>query len=137
MDRISVPQSDSAVASVSKKDSVSPKGSAVNGNVPTTKKTAEGLAGLYDSDEDDASGKDGGLDALFLVRNKPEEIERYVIHIRKMLLEGEGETVIEIGVPIDQGGKASGIPTKDLEVAVANHVKALASIPAIGTLLDG
>lgn len=27
-----------------------------------------------DSDDDDASGKDGGLDALFLVRNKPEEV---------------------------------------------------------------
>ncbi|VDM78099.1 unnamed protein product [Strongylus vulgaris] len=91
---------------------------------------------FLDSDDDEANVKDGGLDALFLVRNKPEEIEKYVIHLRKMLLEGEGETVVEIGVPIEQGGKASGIPTKDLETAVANHVKALASIPAIGTKIE-
>ncbi|VDM76981.1 unnamed protein product [Strongylus vulgaris] len=78
---------------------------------------------FLDSDDDEANVKDGGLDALFLVRNKPEEIEKYVIHLRKMLLEGEGETVVEIGVPIEQGGKASGIPTKDLETAVANHVR--------------
>uniref|UniRef100_A0A158P6L3 Tr-type G domain-containing protein n=1 Tax=Angiostrongylus cantonensis TaxID=6313 RepID=A0A158P6L3_ANGCA len=108
----------------------------MNGRIVDTKKTAEGLAGLYDSDDDEADVKAGGLDALFLVRNKPEEIERYVIHLRKMLLEGEGETVIELGVPIELGGKASGIPTKDLDVAVANHVKALASIPAIGTKLE-
>ncbi|KAE9416486.1 hypothetical protein Angca_006014, partial [Angiostrongylus cantonensis] len=115
---------------------MAPKHSAMNGRIVDTKKTAEGLAGLYDSDDDEADVKAGGLDALFLVRNKPEEIERYVIHLRKMLLEGEGETVIELGVPIELGGKASGIPTKDLDVAVANHVKALASIPAIGTKLE-
>ncbi|KAK6015587.1 elongation factor Tu GTP binding domain protein [Ostertagia ostertagi] len=136
MDRISNSKSETITPTESSKASLSPKGSTANGNVATAKKTAEGLAGLYDSDDDDSAGKDGGLDALFLVRNKPEEIERYVIHIRKMLLEGEGETVVEIGVPIDQGGKASGIPTKDMEVAVANHVKALASIPAIGTKIE-
>ncbi|KAK6036477.1 hypothetical protein COOONC_26017 [Cooperia oncophora] len=105
MDRISNSKSDTTSAVVSPKASLSPKGTATNGNVPAVKKAAEGLAGLYESDDDDMSEKDGGLDALFLVRNKPEEIERYVIHIRKMLLEGEGETVIELGVPIDQGGK--------------------------------
>nr|CDJ96435.1 Protein synthesis factor and Translation elongation factor EFTu EF1A domain containing protein [Haemonchus contortus] len=136
MDRISNSKSEVTTATLPANTSLSPKESAMNGSVPSTKKTAEGLAGLYDSDDDENAGKDGGLDALFLVRNKPEEIERYVIHIRKMLLEGEGEAVIEIGVPIDQGGKASGIPTKDMEVAVANHVKALASIPAIGTKIE-
>lgn len=135
------PVTPTKASSSSPKKALSPKGTVVNGNAAATadaatKKTAEGLAGLYDSDDDDASGKDGGLDALFLVRNKPEEIERYVIHLRKMLLEGEGETVIEIGAPIDQGGKASGIPTKDMEAAVGNHLKALATIPAIGTKIE-
>ncbi|KAK6754533.1 hypothetical protein RB195_013497 [Necator americanus] len=113
-----------------------PAPASMNGQVVNAKKTAEGLAGLYDSEEDEANVKDGGLDALFLVRNKPEEIEQYVIHLRKMLLEGEGETVIEIGVPIELEGKASGIPTKDLEIAVDNHVKALATIPAVGTKIE-
>ncbi|CAJ0591253.1 unnamed protein product [Cylicocyclus nassatus] len=108
----------------------------MNGHVMTTKKTAEGLAGLYDSDDDDSNMKGGGLDALFLVRNQPEEIEKYVLHLRKMLLEGEGEAVVELGVPIEQGGKASGIPLKDMETAVANHIKALESIPAIGTKIE-
>ncbi|EPB68483.1 elongation factor Tu protein [Ancylostoma ceylanicum] len=139
MDRISETKLDQeklvATADVSNEKS-SPEHANMNGRAVKTKQTAEGLAGLYDSDEDDANAKDGGLDALFLVRNKPEEIEQYIIHLRKMLLEGEGETVIEIGVPIELGGKASGIPTKDLEIAVANHVKALASIPAVGTKIE-
>ncbi|VDM55350.1 unnamed protein product [Angiostrongylus costaricensis] len=122
-------------STLSTNDDLTPKHSTMNGRIVDAKKTAEGLAGLYDSDDDKADVKAGGLDALFLVRNKPEEIERYVIHLRKMLLEGEGETVVELGVPIELGGKASGIPTKDLDVAVANHVKALASIPAIEKIL--
>ncbi|RCN40370.1 elongation factor Tu GTP binding domain protein [Ancylostoma caninum] len=142
MDRISETKLDQektkldATPTEASKEKSSPQHANMNGRAVKTKQTAEGLAGLYDSDEDDANAKDGGLDALFLVRNKPEEIEQYIIHLRKMLLEGEGETVIEIGVPIELGGKASGIPTKDLEVAVANHVKALASIPAVGTKIE-
>ncbi|ETN81967.1 elongation factor Tu GTP binding domain protein, partial [Necator americanus] len=139
MDRIEGESSDikkqeTLTKSPKKKSQLAP--ASMNGQVVNAKKTAEGLAGLYDSEEDEANVKDGGLDALFLVRNKPEEIEQYVIHLRKMLLEGEGETVIEIGVPIELEGKASGIPTKDLEIAVDNHVKALATIPAVGTKIE-
>ncbi|KHJ99338.1 hypothetical protein OESDEN_00679, partial [Oesophagostomum dentatum] len=64
------------------------------------------------------------------------QIERYVIHLRKFLLEGEGETVVEIGVPIELGGQSPGIPVNDLEIAVANHMKALESVPAIGTKIE-
>ncbi|KIH64100.1 hypothetical protein ANCDUO_05590, partial [Ancylostoma duodenale] len=111
MDRISETKQDQeetkrdATTTDAPKEKSSPQHANMNGRAVKTKKTAEGLAGLYDSDEDDANAKDGGLDALFLVRNKPEEIEQYIIHLRKMLLEGEGETVIEIGVPIELGGK--------------------------------
>ncbi|KJH50158.1 elongation factor Tu GTP binding domain protein [Dictyocaulus viviparus] len=130
------------------KDELASKHPTINSRFMDAKKSAEGLAGLYNSDEDEVKAEDGGLDALFLVRNKAEEVERYVIHLRKMLLEGEGETVIELGAPIELSGKdyksalsnqfllASGIPTKDLDIAVTNHVKILASIPAIGTKLE-
>ncbi|CAI4223529.1 unnamed protein product [Auanema sp. JU1783] len=97
------------------------------------KKAAEGLAGLYDSDGEDTQEKEGGLDATFLVRNKPAEVEKYVIHLRKQLLEGEGETLVELGIPIGSTGRGSGLTDEELAKAVANHNEILKTVPAIGT----
>uniref|UniRef100_A0A1I7XG25 Tr-type G domain-containing protein n=1 Tax=Heterorhabditis bacteriophora TaxID=37862 RepID=A0A1I7XG25_HETBA len=100
------------------------------------KKNLEGLAGLYDSDEEDGDTKSGCLDSTFLVRNKAEEIDMYIIHLRKLLLEGEGETLVEIGIPIGTTAKGSGLSVEDLEVASRNHSEILKKIPAVGTKIE-
>ena len=76
-----------------------------------------------DSDnEDDMEEK--GLDSTFLVRNDSKEViklldflenfsifqvEKYVIHLKKLLVEGEGETVIELGIPIPSSSQKGSI----------------------------
>ncbi|CAD6195887.1 unnamed protein product [Caenorhabditis auriculariae] len=101
----------------------------------SAKLKAEGLANLYDDEVEEKEPEAGGLDATFLVRNNPEEVEKYQIHVRKLLIEGEGEAIVEVGVPIGGSSKASGLTEEDLKVAVENHKKILENVPAIGTQL--
>ncbi|CAB3397638.1 unnamed protein product [Caenorhabditis bovis] len=100
-------------------------------------KTA-GLCALYGSDnEDDEKKKKTGLDSTFLVRNEPEDMEKYAIHLKSLLVKGEGECLIEIGVPVLGATKNSkGLTEKDLEKAIEVHNKLLETIPAIGTKIE-
>ncbi|CAI5450928.1 unnamed protein product [Caenorhabditis angaria] len=102
----------------------------------SSKSKAEGLVALYGSDEEDDNVEKGGLDATFLLRNNPDEVEKYVIHIRKMLFEGEGEYLVELGVPIGMSSKQSGMTENELEKAAEKHNEILKTIPAIGTKIE-
>ncbi|EFP00256.1 CRE-CGP-1 protein [Caenorhabditis remanei] len=105
--------------------------------IQENQKKAVNLCELYADDSEDVTEQkeQRGLDAQFLLRSTTEDIEKYSIHLRKQLLEGEGECLIELGVPINSNSKNPklGIPEDEFQKAVDVHQKILEKIPAIGT----
>ena len=105
--------------------------------IQENQKKAVNLCELYADDSEDVTEQkeQRGLDAQFLLRSTTEDIEKYSIHLRKQLLEGEGECLIELGVPINSNSKNPklGIPEDEFQMAVDAHQKILEKIPAIGT----
>ncbi|KAI6216034.1 Protein synthesis factor and Translation elongation factor EFTu EF1A domain containing protein [Aphelenchoides besseyi] len=57
----------------------------------------------------------------FLLDRNPEALERYEEHLNRLLIEGEGEALIEIGVPYDDEFEAKGLTKEELEKAEAVH----------------
>ncbi|GMT11561.1 hypothetical protein PFISCL1PPCAC_2858, partial [Pristionchus fissidentatus] len=107
----------------------------------TMKEKTAALTDLYGDDDELAEVvEESGLAADFLLHGKPEEMEQYTIHLRKLLLEGEGEAIVEIGVPISTTGTGpstvSGLSEEDLAKALDVHAKLLAKVPAVGTAIE-
>lgn len=106
--------------------------------IQENQKKATNLCELYADGNDDDSEKeqqDRGLDAQFLLRSTPEDVEKYMIHVRKQLMEGEGECLVELGAPINSNSKnpKSGLSEEDLDKAADAQLKILEKIPAVGT----
>ncbi|CAI2354295.1 unnamed protein product [Caenorhabditis sp. 36 PRJEB53466] len=110
--------------------------------IQENKTKAANLCELYaDENEDEkeeAKQQHKGLDAGFLLRSTPADVEKYLKHINKLLLEGEGECLIEIGLPISSNSKNPrvGLSESDLDKAIEAHNKILEKIPAIGTKIE-
>nr|AAA86431.1 GTP-binding protein [Caenorhabditis elegans] len=106
--------------------------------IQENQKKATNLCELYADGNDDDSEKeqqDRGLDAQFLLRSTPEDVEKYMIHVRKQLMEGEGECLVRLGAPINSNSKnpKSGLSEEDLDKAADAQLKILEKIPAVGT----
>ncbi|CAJ0582698.1 unnamed protein product, partial [Mesorhabditis spiculigera] len=91
---------------------------------------AEALTGLYDDDDDVEAVE--GMDALFLVRKNPEELEKYKMHLIECLRTDEGETIVEVGCPLDPKAP-KGLDPKELEIAVETFQNLLLEIEAVPT----
>lgn len=110
--------------------------------IQENQKKAVNLCELYadgnNDEKDEEKQQQRGLDAGFLLRSTDEDVEKYLIHVRKQLMEGEGECLVELGVPISSNAKnpKTGMSEADLEKAVEAHNKILEKIPAIGTKIE-
>jgi len=77
------------------------------------------------------------LGKRFLLDMRPECTQKYLDVVKEQLLQGEGETMVEIGVAIDCVQKEAGLDEKEIEQAVENHNKLLECIDCVTTpLLD-
>ncbi|KAI6189077.1 Protein synthesis factor and Translation elongation factor EFTu EF1A domain containing protein [Aphelenchoides besseyi] len=63
----------------------------------------------------------------FLLDQNPEALERYEEHLNRLLIEGEGEALIEIGVPYDDEFEAKGLSKEELEKAETVHNEIIGS----------
>ncbi|MFH4982794.1 hypothetical protein AB6A40_009503 [Gnathostoma spinigerum] len=74
------------------------------------------------------------LDSLDEKPEKLKQVQRYESYLQSMLAIGEGETIIELGVSIDDALQR-GLSQKDLEISEAKHDRIVKNVGAVATHL--
>lgn len=85
---------------------------------------ARNVAGLFDDEEDEPMMEvdESTLDNRFLLDLKPNAVSKYIDYLKEQMLTGEGETTVELGMPLDSGDGPKGTSTNG---GVEAHVDAL------------
>uniref|UniRef100_A0AC35U4M4 Tr-type G domain-containing protein n=1 Tax=Rhabditophanes sp. KR3021 TaxID=114890 RepID=A0AC35U4M4_9BILA len=113
----------------------------------TKENNATAVASLFDDNDDDdflimdnddklEDDVDTKLDSKFLLRMNDRAILRYKEHLKELITAGENETLIEIGVSIENAAdECKGLSVEELEIANNNHKIILKDINVEGTHL--